>query len=358
MGNGGEEKRQFLPGREIQAMNYLNTERTIAASRWVIIGFLLLYFNILKPQGWPIGLFNGVLLLGASYNLGITLYIRKTRLFSVGLSLLSMYCDMITVAAGLHFTGGAKSPFLFIWYLTLFAAGIRFGFLKSLFLQVPMAGFYAYLLYRDVGGSASDFFNQLILGFFAFVAVSMYGTIFSREEQYTARLMADFHRESITDRLTGLYNYAYFIDELKKEQFRADRASSHFSLLIFDLDFFKRVNDTHGHEKGNILLQGVADILRANARRMDTVARYGGEEFVVLMPESNGSEMEVAERIRKKVEEAEFPGIAEKPLKITISAGACSYPRDAKSVFELLDKADKGLYEAKSTGRNRACYCK
>ena len=156
-------------------------------------------------------------------------------------------------------------------------------------------------------------------------------------------VMADLRKESITDRLTGLFNYSYFIDELQREQSRAERTNSHFSLVIFDLDLFKQVNDTYGHEKGNLLLQEVAAILKANARKMDTVARYGGEEFVILMPESNGAEMEVAERIRRKIEEVEFIGIAEQPIRITISGGVCTYPRDARSVNELLDKADKGL---------------
>ena len=161
---------------------------------------------------------------------------------------------------------------------------------------------------------------------------------------------------SITDGLTGLSNYAHFMDELKKEEARARRSNSNFGVILFDLDQFKKVNDTCGHEKGNILLKAVSGILKANARRMDTVARYGGEEFAVLMPDSNGAEREMAERIRKKIESTEFTGIADTPLRITISGGVCTYPRDAQSVNELLDKADKGLYKAKNDGRNKTCY--
>jgi two-component system cell cycle response regulator len=101
----------------------------------------------------------------------------------------------------------------------------------------------------------------------------------------------------------------------------------------------------------------VSDILKANARRMDTVARYGGEEFAMLMPDSKGAEREVAERIREKIESTEFTGIADTPLRITISGGVCTYPRDAQSVNELLDKADKRLYAAKTGGKNKTCYC-
>jgi diguanylate cyclase (GGDEF)-like protein len=165
------------------------------------------------------------------------------------------------------------------------------------------------------------------------------------------------HEVSITDGLTGLCNYAHFMDELKKEEARARRSNSNFGVILFDLDLFKEVNDTYGHEKGNILLRAVSDILKANARQMDTVARYGGEEFAMLMPDSKGAEREVAERIRKKIESTEFTGIADTPLRITISGGVCTYPRDALSVNELLDKADKGLYTAKTGGRNKTCYC-
>jgi diguanylate cyclase (GGDEF)-like protein len=164
------------------------------------------------------------------------------------------------------------------------------------------------------------------------------------------------HEISITDGLTGLCNYAHFMDELRKEEARARRSNSNFGVILFDLDLFKEVNDTYGHEKGNILLRAVSDILQANARRMDTVARYGGEEFAMLMPDSKGAEREVAERIRKKIESTEFTGIADTPLRITISGGVCTYPRDAQSVNELLDKADKGLYTAKIGGRNKTCH--
>jgi diguanylate cyclase (GGDEF)-like protein len=165
------------------------------------------------------------------------------------------------------------------------------------------------------------------------------------------------HEVSITDGLTGLCNYAHFMDELKKEEARARRSNSNFGVILFDLDLFKEVNDTYGHEKGNLLLRAVSDILKENARQMDTVARYGGEEFVMLMPDSKGAEREVAERIRKKIESTEFTGIADAPLRITISGGVCAYPRDAQSVNELLDKADKRLYTAKTGGKNKTCYC-
>lgn len=342
----------------VRAQNYLNTERWITKSRWFVIAFLFVYLNVLRLTDWPLGLFNSLLVLAALYNLGIVLYIRNTNFIPIKLILVFLYLDMIAVAVGLLYTGGVTSPFLSIWYLTLFATGIRFGFKQSLLLLVPMAAFYAYLVHRDMGFTGLGPVNRLLLGLSSLVAASLYGTIYSQGERYTMKVMADFRMASIMDNLTGLYNYAFFMDRLKHEQFRADRANSHFSVIIFDLDRFKLVNDTYGHEKGNVLLKAIAGILMTNARGMDTVARYGGEEFVVLMPDSKGAEQEMAERIRKKVEETEFNGIAEGPLRITISGGLCTYPNDAGSGTDVLVQADKALYAAKASGRNRTYSCR
>ncbi len=342
---------------DIRARNYLITELSVVKFRWLIIGFLALYANAMKPPGWSLPLFNATLAGAAAYSIGIYLFVRKARSLPVDFSLLFMYCDMIAVAAALFFTGGVLSPLVFIWYLALLTAGIRFGFLKSLLLQAPMAVCYFFLLRHDPGPAGTGDLNRLMLGWFSLSAVALYGSFYSREEKVTLKALEGLHRESITDRLTGLYNYGYFIDELNKELARASRNKSPFALVLFDLDFFKQVNDTHGHEKGNLMLKMVADILKANARRMDTVARYGGEEFVILMPDSNGAEMEVAERIRKLIEATEFAGITDQPVRITISGGICTYPKDAVTVNALLDKADKGLYAAKTGGRNRTRYC-
>jgi diguanylate cyclase (GGDEF)-like protein len=337
----------------VRVQNYRNMELMITRSRWFVIGFLFLYLNLLKLTDWPRGLLNSLLVLAVFYNFGIMVYMKKTRFFSTRLTLLFLSLDMLAVAVGLHYTGGIKSPFLFIWYLPLFASSIRFGFRQSLLLLIPMAAFYIYLLSRDMVVVDAQFVNMLIIGPISLIVTAFYGSIFYRGEQFTMKVLNDFRRASNTDNLTGLYNYAHFMDRLKHEQFRADRDNSHFSVIIFDLDRFKQVNDTYGHVKGNVLLTSVAAILKMNARKMDTVARYGGEEFVILMPESRGAEREMAERIRKKIEQTEFVGIAEGTIRVTISGGFCAYPNDAASIDDLLIKADKALYAAKTAGRNR-----
>jgi len=159
---------------------------------------------------------------------------------------------------------------------------------------------------------------------------------------------------AITDRLTGLYNFGYFLDRLKEERIRADRYHRLLSLIIFDIDHFKKYNDTNGHPAGNEVLKMIASILKSEAREVDIVARYGGEEMVIILPEaSRRSAHDLAERIRQKIEQTVFTRMDTQPMKrITVSAGVATFPVDASNEDDLIKKADKSLYTAKSKGRN------
>lgn len=158
-------------------------------------------------------------------------------------------------------------------------------------------------------------------------------------------------RSAVTDGLTGLFNHAYLIQALHREVLRARRHDLKLSLAMFDLDDFKRVNDTHGHLEGDRILMKTAAVMRESLREIDTAARYGGEEFAILLPEtSRAGAHVVADRIRRRVEErlrARDGGGA------TISGGVATYPEDATSPEELLRRADEGLYRAKAGGKNR-----
>jgi diguanylate cyclase (GGDEF)-like protein len=160
---------------------------------------------------------------------------------------------------------------------------------------------------------------------------------------------------AITDQLTGLFNFGYFRDRLREERHRATRTHRLLSLILFDIDHFKRYNDTNGHPAGNDVLKRIARILREEAGELDIVARYGGEEMAVILPESSRKEAhELAERIRHRVESNEFPRMSSQPGgRITLSAGVATYPVDAASSSELIKRADESLYAAKRAGRNR-----
>lgn len=169
-----------------------------------------------------------------------------------------------------------------------------------------------------------------------------------------AILLEKAETQAVTDELTKLYNHRYFLRSLEKEVKKAKRYGDSLSLLMIDVDHFKRYNDTWGHIKGNLILKSVADLLNHSARDSDIVARYGGEEFSIIISQADWNQaMVVAERIRQEVFSHPFPGQETQPLgKLTISIGLASFPLDASDPTALLECADRALYRSKAMGRN------
>jgi diguanylate cyclase (GGDEF)-like protein len=168
-----------------------------------------------------------------------------------------------------------------------------------------------------------------------------------------ARSFEEMERQAISDGLTGIHNYRHFRDTLKSTVSRAERYSESFCLLMMDLDHFKTVNDTVGHQAGDEVLRAVADVLRSCSRDSDYQARYGGEEFVMLLPQTGLSEADtLAERVRSQVAEidAGHPG-----LRVTMSIGVASFPDSANDSDGVLAAADAALLRAKARGRDRVC---
>ncbi len=159
---------------------------------------------------------------------------------------------------------------------------------------------------------------------------------------------------SITDGLTKLNNHRFFQDELARAFEESQRYERPLSLTMIDIDFFKKVNDTHGHAVGDEVLKAVARLFKDSVRSTDLVARYGGEEFAVMMPETDLADaIAFAEKIRALVEQTPMDTQAG-PLKATISLGVASVPRTRlRSPKELIVVADKALYRAKKSGRNQ-----
>ena len=161
-----------------------------------------------------------------------------------------------------------------------------------------------------------------------------------------------------TDGLTGLLNHRTFMEKLSEEYKRLDRDPRPFSILLVDIDFFKKVNDTYGHPFGDVALTRVANVLKDVARGSDFVARYGGEEFAVGMvdTDSRGAH-QLAERVRKIVENMTITA-GRVECRVTLSIGVASFPSETKILEELLGFSDLALYHAKRTGRNRVCLYK
>ncbi len=159
------------------------------------------------------------------------------------------------------------------------------------------------------------------------------------------------------DKLTGLYNRAYFDDQIEREIERANRTGTSVALLMADLDHFKRINDAFGHQIGDRALAHLGAIMRANIRQIDVAARYGGEEFALLLPSiTRARAVRTAERLRRVVADANFGEVIPElvGMKMSVSLGLALYPDDAATSKQLIDRADRvALYAAKNRGRNR-----
>ena len=170
-----------------------------------------------------------------------------------------------------------------------------------------------------------------------------------------ADLFQAVKEQAITDGMTGLYNRRYFEEYIKKEAIRAMRQKQKFTVIGLDLDHLKQINDTYGHNYGDIAIKAIAEVLKSNARSIDIAARMGGEEFNLILPavDIEGGCI-AAERIRKAIESVELDKIGH----ITASLGVATYPDQSDDIQELLELTDQAMYESKRNGRNRVTIAK
>jgi diguanylate cyclase (GGDEF)-like protein len=170
-----------------------------------------------------------------------------------------------------------------------------------------------------------------------------------------AKLFAQTQHLAVTDGLTGLTLRRPFLEQLGRELTRAARSREPVSVLMVDVDHFKRYNDTYGHTAGDLVLKGVAEVLRTVVSPSGVIARYGGEEFVALLPRvARQDASDLAEKIRRVVE-TQVHGSARGAQQVSVSLGVAAFPDDAQAELELIRIADQRLYHAKRSGRNLVC---
>lgn len=216
---------------------------------------------------------------------------------------------------------GLPIPCLFLWFHTTQDPAPPW----ELFLSHPVHWFFAA--------------HPLLFGL-------VFGVVGSINQHYIDRLK----EESVRDSLTKLYNHRFLREDLHRQLQRAQRYDHATSFILFDIDHFKRVNDRHGHLKGDEVLRALARLMEEETRDPDVVCRYGGEEFGVILPETPGDRArEFAERIRRLTERRNF----ELGEPLTVSGGVAGYPDDGEKATDLIQAADERLYRAKQAGRNR-----
>jgi two-component system, cell cycle response regulator len=165
----------------------------------------------------------------------------------------------------------------------------------------------------------------------------------------------EIYRLTTVDGLTQIFNKRYFMEVLEREISRAHRYGRELSLIMFDIDHFKQVNDTFGHLAGDHVLKHLASVIKSRIRREDIMARYGGEEFAIILPEIDGNNARhLAEKIRRLIEKTVFK-FENTEIPVTISIGVSISHSDAETPEELIKSVDEKLYEAKRKGRNCVC---
>ncbi|MBC7082701.1 MAG: GGDEF domain-containing protein [Firmicutes bacterium] len=271
----------------------------------------------------------------------------------VWLSLLLTGADIVAVGAAIYISGGPASPFWPMFALPILAATLRFGLKVGLAATCAACGLSLVVL---ATGRFADGLTGLNLFRFVFM-IAMFllfsfflGTLMEEEKRLRQEILA----LSRTDPLTGIYNHRYLLEVLRNELKKATRYDEPLAVGMIDLDLFKSVNDTFGHLAGDKILTELVDTLKRTFRATDCLARYGGDEIAVVMPKAGQHEALAAlERARDAVARASFSGPNGQSLRITISTGAAVFPDHGEDALTLLDRADRAMYAAKSSGGNR-----
>jgi len=201
--------------------------------------------------------------------------------------------------------------------------------------------------------------DLMVPGIFFFGACFVwFSTFIALQTTIDVMRISDLEHETFTDPLTGIYNRRFMQQRLAEEISKARRYSFQLSILMFDLDYFKRVNDEHGHQAGDQMLIEVSTLVNEQLRDSDVLSRYGGEEFLIITPNTGPAEAAaLAERLRARIEAHEFlkgqEGLDAPALQTTVSIGLASFGEDSNTEEILISIADQNLYRAKADGRNR-----
>ncbi|EPY2309599.1 diguanylate cyclase [Clostridium sporogenes] len=242
-----------------------------------------------------------------------------------------------------------KFLFLFMIIITTIQSGMKYGIIIACLASLI-------ILIMDIvcvpNLVVNEYFEQdlILAGVFILTAWPL-GFYVKVENEHIKKLESLVNK----DGLTNVYNHRFFHDALSKEIIECEEKNEALSMIFIDIDYFKHYNDLYGHQKGDKVLKTIGEILKNNTREEDIVARYGGEEFAVLLPNTPEKEaINIAERIREKIEYTYFEGEENQPNgNLTVSMGISVYPYKAKNDMELIKSADDALYRAKFFNKNR-----
>ncbi|MGM0402227.1 MAG: GGDEF domain-containing protein [Thermodesulfobacteriota bacterium] len=301
------------------------------------------------------------------FNIGIYVLLRtglNRRLADPSLTFVQMVAATIGAMFVIYFTDQVRALMLLIYFMTFIFGVFRFNtrqfFSFALFTLCSYGLVVLALSYNhpEKVDPRIEVLQLLVFGtvlfWFSIIGsyISSLRNRLSAANRKLGHALTTIEALAIHDDLTQVYNRRHMFQELQRVKSLADRSGIPFSIAIFDLDHFKQVNDTFGHQKGDDVLKKLVRDVAGELRDTDMIARYGGEEFLVIMPGTDISgAAECAQRIQKSVCSASFAGFPDS-FQVTISTGITSY-RPVESIDEMIYRADNALYRAKANGRNR-----
>jgi len=302
-----------------------------------------------EQHGLVLALFSGLILANSLLYSHLKQDDVFKNLFLVLIIALMVY---LTASGGENNTGilwfYVFPPFIF--YLT----EQRVGIIATLLVILCALIIFRFPELPFVATVYSSDFQLRFLASISFVSVFCFVMDYARRsaKRELIRMAKLYEKASRTDELTQLPNRRDMWQQLEQEYFRFERSGNPFSVILFDIDHFKMVNDTYGHDAGDFVLVRFAELLKETCRKMDIASRWGGEEFLVLLPETGLDQaLALAERLRKHIEQA-VVNYKQQDIRITASGGVCAINL-AQGLNGLLKQADINLYQAKVLGRNR-----
>jgi diguanylate cyclase (GGDEF)-like protein len=264
-----------------------------------------------------------------------------------------LFTTMIVITVVIYLSGAHQSNYKILLLIPVIINSIRFGTAAGIVAALLATSSIIFNdLIKNLGLERNVYLEgDLILVGVIFIIAWLLGNFVETEAKFRHKLALLANQ----DELTGLYNHRYFQERLDVEIKLASEKNNPLSLIFFDIDFFKFYNDSYGHQAGDNLLKQISNLVLQIVGDKGVAARYGGDEFGIILPNTNAKQaLEIAEAIRKSIEERTFMGEESQPQgKITISAGIASVPENAFDRNDLLRKADEALYKAKFLNKNK-----
>lgn len=325
--------------------------RTIAEIEWLLLALVLVYLLAGAPLEEGRIALNMALLFFAAFILGLH-YVHFYKVESRPKLMLETWVMIVFITWVVLYSGNIGSPLLNLYLLPIIASALIFGKIATAIQMAAIIGCFMYFAYDPPSKNLLTlvYWGEILAISAPVILVAYITTMLAADIRYA---VDKIKQVSDTDDLTGLYNMRAFSSMLQRSFKQAVRYGHALSVVMIDSDNLKIINDNHGHDAGNRLLQHLVRCIREQLRGSDVVARFGGDEFILMLPETNNKgAQEMAERIRKAVEASRFDTRGE-GTRITISLGVASYPEDGGNLEVILEKADKAMYRAKQNGRNR-----